>query len=134
MELAIQPAAEISGKRRFRSAEERRSIVEETLVEGVSVAVVARRHGVNANQVFQWRKLYQSGLLEPASQRRQNNTARLLAVTVVEDEKPQEEQNTCVAAQPSGAIHIEFPGRVLVRVEGSADAALVHAVLESLRG
>ena len=134
MELAIQPVAEIRGKRRFRTAEERRSIVEETLAEGVSVAVVARRHGVNANQVFQWRKLYQSGLLDPTSQRRQNNTALLLPVTVVEDEKPQEEQDACVAAQLSGAIHIEFPGRVLVRVEGRADAALVRAVLESLRG
>jgi transposase-like protein len=57
MELAIQPAAESSGKRRYRTVEERRRIVEETLAAGVSVAVVARRHGVNANQLFQWRKL-----------------------------------------------------------------------------
>jgi len=63
MDSAIQPAGEISGKRRYRTAEERRCIVEETLVEGVSVAVVARRHGVNANQVFPWRKLHQAGLL-----------------------------------------------------------------------
>jgi transposase-like protein len=65
MELAIQSVAENSGKRRYRTMEERRCIGEETLAEGVSVAVVARRHGVNANQVFQWRKLYQSGLLGP---------------------------------------------------------------------
>ncbi len=44
-------------KRRFRTADERRRIVEETLVPGSSVAVVARMHGVNANQVFAWRKL-----------------------------------------------------------------------------
>jgi hypothetical protein len=33
-----------------------------------------------------------------------------------------------------GAIHIEFPGRALVSVEGRADAAVVRAVLECLRG
>jgi len=39
-------------KRQYRSVEERRRIVEETLVPGVSVATIARAHGVNANQVF----------------------------------------------------------------------------------
>jgi transposase len=39
--------------------------VEETLQPGASVATVARRHEVNANLVFTWRRLYQQGLLEP---------------------------------------------------------------------
>ena len=34
MELAIQAVAENSGKRRYRTVEERRRIVEETLAEG----------------------------------------------------------------------------------------------------
>lgn len=134
MESAIQPVAESSGKRRYRTVEERRRIVEETLAEGVSVAVVARRHGVNANQVFQWRKLYRLGLLEPSSQQRQHNTSRLLPVTVVDEAESGEAQNGSVAAPSSGAIHIEFPGRALVSVEGRVETALVRAVLESLRG
>jgi transposase len=48
-------------KRRYRSKQERRQIVEETLQPGASVAVIARQHGVNANQVFHWRKLYRKG-------------------------------------------------------------------------
>lgn len=95
---------------------------------------MARRHGVNANQVFQWRKLYQSGLLEPSSQQRQHNAARLLSVTVVDEVESGEEQNASFTAPSCGAIHIEFPGRVLVSVEGRIDAALIRAVLESLRG
>jgi transposase len=134
MESAIQPVAGIKEKRRYRTVEERRRIVEETLAEGVSVAVVARRHGVNANQVFQWRKLYQSGLLEPSSQQRPRNTARLLPVTVVGEAESGVEQNASVAAPSCGAIHIEFPGRALVSMEGHVDAALARAVLESLRG
>lgn len=134
MELAIQSVAESRGKRRYRTVEERRRIVEETLAEGVSVAIVARRHGVNANQVFQWRKLYQSGLLDATSQQRQQNTARLLPVTVVDEAEPGEEQHASAAVSSSGAIHIEFPGRALVSLEGRVDATLVRAVLESLRG
>jgi transposase len=50
-------------KRRRRSVEEKRRIVEETLEAGASVARVARRHAVNANQVFYWRKKYREGRL-----------------------------------------------------------------------
>ena len=49
---------------------EKRRIVEETLEAGASVARVARRHAINANQVFYWRKKYREGRLgknQPAS-------------------------------------------------------------------
>jgi len=45
-------------KKRRRTVRERREIVEETLLPGASVSRVARRHDVNANQVFYWRTLY----------------------------------------------------------------------------
>src|SRR5215471_13327888 len=51
----------LTKKHRWRTKAERRAIVEETLVPGASVSRVARRHDVNANQVFHWRKLYQEG-------------------------------------------------------------------------
>jgi transposase len=47
-----------AGPRRRRSADERRRVVEETLEAGASVARVALKYGVNANQVFQRRRLY----------------------------------------------------------------------------
>ena len=43
-------------QRQRRSIAEKRRIVEETLAEGASVARIARAHGVNANQVFGWRR------------------------------------------------------------------------------
>jgi hypothetical protein len=48
-------------KRVLRTAEEKRRIVEATLVPGASIARVARENGVNANQVFQWRYEYRNG-------------------------------------------------------------------------
>ncbi|MGA3891807.1 IS3 family transposase [Ralstonia nicotianae] len=58
MEILTEPE-----RRRRRTAHEKVAIVQETLVPGASVSAVARRHGVNANQVFGWRKQYQEGSL-----------------------------------------------------------------------
>ena len=54
----------MQGARRSWSAEEKRRIVEESLRPGASVAVVARRHDLNANLLFTWRR--QVGAAEPA--------------------------------------------------------------------
>ena len=67
-------------QRRRHSVEEKRRVVEETLEPGASVARVARSHGVNANQVFAWRRQYRQGLLE----RTNGEAAGLLPVRVVE--------------------------------------------------
>src|SRR5579864_2652820 len=54
-----------TGPRRQHTLEEKRRIVEETHVKGASVATIARRHEVNANQVFAWRQLHRRRLLDP---------------------------------------------------------------------
>jgi transposase len=48
------------GYRQWTKAQKRR-IVAETLVSGASVSVVARRHDVNANQLFAWRRQCRRG-------------------------------------------------------------------------
>src|ERR1700712_4848553 len=50
-------------RRRRWSAEEKVGIVQETYTPGASVSMVARRHGVAPNQVFNWRRLYSEGAL-----------------------------------------------------------------------
>src|SRR3954452_759892 len=46
----------MQGARRSWSADEKRRIVEESFRPGASVAVVARRHDLNANLLFTWRR------------------------------------------------------------------------------
>src|SRR5919197_653937 len=75
---AVTPEEE--PKRRFRSKQERRQIVEETLKPGASVSLVARAHDVNANQVFKWRKQYREGRLDIAPT--SNTASTLLAVKI----------------------------------------------------
>ena len=115
-------------KRVYRTAEEKRRIVEATLVPGASIARVARENGVNANQVFQWRYEHRKGVGWAASQSR----TKLLPVTVTAEPSSVMAADTAPVAVPSGSIHIELPGRALVSVESGVDPALVRAVLGSL--
>ena len=119
-----------SSRRRRRSAEERRLIVEETLERGTSVARVAQKHGLNANQVFQWRRLYRDGHLGAQGQ----GGMKLLPVSVTDVPDGLQSERVERAVPSPGAIHIELPGQVRVSVEGSVDPVTVRAVLESLRG
>jgi transposase len=44
--------------RRRHSAALRRELVERSLQPGASVAALAQEHGINANLLFNWRRLY----------------------------------------------------------------------------
>ena len=103
-------------------------MVEKTLEAGASVARVALKYGVNANQVFQWRRLYRDGKLGAPPE----SAMKLLPVSVADDEDPLRSELTEVVSSSSGAIHIELPGEVRISLEGSADPAIVRAVLMSL--
>jgi transposase len=120
----------VIAKRRHRGLEEKRRIVEETLVEGASVALVARTHGVNANLVFNWRRLYQAGRLGGCDR------AKLLPVKVTPESSP---RRTGAWREPGssggcwvGTIHIQLQ-HAKVHIEGGADPVLLRVLLECLR-
>ena len=121
----------VAAQRQRRSIAEKRRIVEETLAAGASVARVAGAHGINANQVFGWRRLYLAGRLgEPKP------GIKLLPVRVSESTAAAvavEPPLTEVAQSQRGTIHIELR-QAQVRIEGGADPALVRVLLECLRG
>jgi transposase len=122
----------IQRPRHFRSVAEKRQIVEQTLLAGASVAEVARAYGVNANQVFKWRRLFERGQLIDGPSR----ATALLPVTISAEVDVAPEPTEVAAAdrsQSGGAIHIELVGRANISVESGADAALLRFVLESLR-
>jgi transposase len=138
--VAVEPACAAAPKRRRRSIEERRRIVEETYQPKASVARVARSHGVNANQVFYWRRLYQRGLLGGQAAA----TATLVPVTVADavpvvklaSTRQSAAEHSSPVAAPSvsvGVIHLDLPkGRL--RIQGPADPGSLRVVLESLLG
>ena len=116
--------------RRMRTNEEKRRIVEEALVPGASVAAVARRHGVNANLLFGWRRLHKQGLLE----RSREPAVPLLPST---DATRGLLDAAAFAALPAGA-HVVNLGRGDLIVEADLVAALDrghlgHATLDVFR-
>jgi len=101
----------------------KRSIVEETLQPGASVARIARQHGINANQVFLWRKAYREGLLP-------ESMSTLLPVTIA----PSMATDQLLAPSRSattGCLTIEF-GQTRIRIEGRPDAETLRLVLTEL--
>jgi transposase len=54
-------------RRRRWSADEKLAMVRESFEPGKTVSMVARQHGVNPNQLFHWRKLFQDGSLSAVS-------------------------------------------------------------------
>jgi transposase len=118
--------------RRWRTVSEKRRIAELTFEPGASVALVARAHGVNANQVFKWRRALKRGELDEPSAA----STALLPVTVsspCELSNMTGEVDAKERSAPSGSIHIEFPGRAMISVESGADPILLRSILESLR-
>ena len=128
-----------TGPRQRHTLEQKRRIVKETHVRGASVATVARRHQVNANQVFTWRQLYRQGLLEEtaAGEAAQMLPVKVTTPTVLPSEHPRGRpppRSTQRRCSP-GCIEIELPSGACIRVHGPVDrGALKHVVALLVRG
>jgi transposase len=94
------------------------------------VARIARAHGVNANQVFYWRMLYRKGRLGAATLLPVRVTSESLAL-----QAPSLPERACAkpVSVSAGTIHIELR-HAQVRIEGSADPAVLRVLLECLQG
>jgi transposase len=114
--------------RRRRSVEEKRRIVDETLGAGASVAQVARRHAVNANQIFYWRKKLREGHLGEGS------SSKLLPVTL-SDISLSKSGRAGGASSPStvGSMEIQLAKGTL-RVAGNVDVVVLRIAIECLLG
>ena len=128
-QVAIETATSAkSTKRRRRSVEQKRRIVEETLEAGASVARVARRHEVNANQVFYWRKKYREGRLG------KNQSSKLLPVTLSDLSWSKSGRAGCVSSPfAAGSMEIQLAKGTL-RVAGNVDVVMLRTTIECLLG
>ena len=109
-------------QRRYRAWPEslKREIVAATLLPGSSVARVARRYDVNANQVFAWRRRYQGTAAKPTG-------FQLILVTVTPDQP-----NESAPARPSGLIEIMLAGGYRLRFGDGVQGSTLRLVLDVL--
>lgn len=110
----------IGRKRRSWTHEEKRRFVEESLEGDASVAEVARRHDLNANQLFAWRRQFGVGFAEP------KNLVPILPVTIA----PEVVDDLHKAA--SGQMEIILAQGERIIVWSDVDAASLTAVLKAL--
>ena len=109
-------------KRRQWTEAFKRQIVAETLEPGASVSIVARRHDVNANQLFKWRRE-----MAPEQSPAEQSVTMLPVEIAPEAGKPQ------VRARRSGTIEITFSGGARVCVCGEVSPETLRQVIELLR-
>src|SRR3954470_22467521 len=116
LELVDTSAGRLSGNRRRRWPEAlKRQIVAQTLEPGSSVSIVARRHDVKANQLFQWRR--QLLAKSPAG------GGALLPVEIVP------EQGRGRSTESGGSIEIEFDNGARLRVRGAVAPEMLRQVI-----
>lgn len=116
------------GQRRYQSWPEdlKREIVAATLEPGASVAAVARRYGVNANQVFSWRKRLLAAASEAAPPHPDEPAEPGLIPVVLTAEVPD-------ASEPfDERIEIELAGGYRVRVGAAFQGPALRRVLDVL--
>lgn len=110
------------GRRREWPETLKRQMVAETLEPGASVSIVARRHDVNTNQLFKWRRE-----LLPKAVPAVVGAGMMVPVEIV-PERPQRRR-----ADRKGIIEIEFGGGARVSLRGEVEPSVLRQVIELLR-
>jgi transposase len=119
--------------RRRHSDEFKQTLVARSLMPGASVAAIAQEAGVNANLLFNWRRLHLQAQLPALSD---TPSAVLLPVKVVAA-APAATPPSCAASVPvprtasASTIEIDISG-ARVRVRGPVDEASLRVVLRTL--
>jgi len=100
-------------------------MVAETLEAGSSVSVVARRHDVNANQLFKWRRE-----ILPKEPPAAAEGGAMVPVEIVPEAEPRPRRRR---VERAGLIEIEFGCGARVCIRGEVAPKTLRQVIELLR-
>lgn len=144
---ASHPASSGAGRpppRRDYTRELKLQVVKESFAPGSSASIAARRHNINANVVFRWRREYREGYLTDRIAPSDSGLPEsgFMPVGIVDDHgslralpAPQPKQNAILpsrALAEPGFIEIETALGVKVRVTGSVDDRVLNLVLAEI--
>jgi transposase len=118
-------------RRRRWSTEEKLRVLAQSMAAGSSVSLVCRTHGISSGQLYTWRKQFRTGALTgfaPVAVVTQTPETALPAPAMATDPA------SCVTAAPTvaGAIEVELPSGVKLRVTGNVEEAVLRRVLSAL--
>ena len=113
--------------RRRWSAEQKRTLVAETLAPGATVSGVAKRHGVNPGMLFSWRKQFRNGLTTIGQE-----AAPLGFAEVSLPASPPALPNPLPVVACEGRVSVEFASGARMTVSGPVDPTLIMALTKVL--
>lgn len=116
-----------TGTRRRWTMAEKLAIVAAAKTSGDPVSVVARRHGMNANHLFNWLQRDRDGTLDRrAMYEETEESVAFVDLGIVGDGGP------CIG-RGAPALEIELPSGAKVKVGAGADAALLVSILSAVK-
>jgi transposase len=111
------------GERRRRwSAEEKQAIVAESLEPRVSIAAIARKHGIGTGLLYNWRHQFVVN--------RPDQAASFARVELL----PELHRLAGPSVPPRGLIEIVLPDGPIIRVDAQVEEPALRRVLAVLRG
>ncbi len=126
----LSPVSATATSRRRYPVEYKRQVVQESMLSGASIARTAMAHGINANQLHNWRWQYRRGDFEVATQE-----PILLPVQIQVAQALHKSPAQAVSGQDddtAGDIELIFSAaRVVIR--GAPDQATLRCVIDALR-
>ena len=136
-------AGEVIVERRRRwTPEQKAALIAEVEAEGGHVSMVARRHGISASLLYNWRSACKAALAVRAMAAR---PAEFVQIGVVTDAPGDSSRMptagaTCprgaglALAERIGVIEIDLPDGARVRVDSGVNEKALRRVLSALRG
>jgi transposase-like protein len=111
--------------RRSWTTAQKLAIVDEAKGSGDPVSLVARRHGMNANHLFNWMQRERDGTLDRGGlYARPGGPMDFVDLGVV---------GSAAAGAGAGLIEIELPNRVRVRVAAAIEGEALRRVLAAVK-
>ena len=127
----IEPAVIDTNRRRNQRHPEafKRSVVEQSYLPDTSVARLARSHGINANQIFAWRKLFRDAELPTTA----GSDVALIPVTLSETivTVPSAASSKSSDGDTISIMALDV-GKARLTIRGTPDATVLEAVLARL--
>jgi transposase len=119
----------VAARHQQRSWAQKARIVAEAEAPGSSFGATATRHGVQAAQIYTWRKALRTRASSVAP-------AKLVAVQVAGDSHGTGDQGRAQMPPPEtvGVVEVRIGDSVTVRISGAVSVATLAAVFGALKG
>lgn len=130
-EFSTSLAPALTNWRRRYTVDFKRQVVQESMASGASIARVAMAHGLNANQLHNWRWQYRRGDFGPLAETPALLPVHINALPAAPRRERVGHQQSNNSAIEDGRIELHL-GNARILVHGAADLQTLRCMIEML--